>query len=86
MLTSRAELSASDAIFTAAEGGQLSLLLQPASGGPVPLPRLKSVELGDAFLTATTEEATYCLPYSHVVGIKVTRKGDKGPSRTGFRP
>lgn len=86
MLDARPELSASAVTYTAAERGQLSLLLLPATGGPVPLARIRSVELGDAFVTATTDEAIYCLPYAHIVGIKVASKSDKTPSRTGFRP
>lgn len=85
MLAARSEFTATDAKWQVEDKTRASVLLQAASGGPVPLTRVTSIELSDAFATIETEDAVYCLPLAHLAGLKVDRRATAGPARTGFR-
>ncbi|MCA9538537.1 MAG: hypothetical protein KC620_06595 [Myxococcales bacterium] len=86
MLSARDEFKAEGDDFVLAEQANAALLLLAASGGPAPLNRLRAVRLYKDFLVAETDEDAYSLPYSAVVGVKTTVKGERTATRTGFRP
>lgn len=71
-------------VFRAVEKSGVSVLLQAASGGPVPVARIRSITLADAFVRIETEKATYSLPYAHLAGLKTDRQDEARTGRAGF--
>jgi len=84
MLAARSEFTRDGDDWKVDAKSRASILLHGTSGGPVPLAKVLAVSVGDAFVTIETEDAVYCLAVSHVAGIKVDRRSDAGPARTGF--
>lgn len=82
MLGARPELTAEGDVFTVADGADVELLLT-TQGGHVPLTRVEQIALGASFLTVSTQDADYLLPFERIAGLKVTRR--KAEARTGFR-
>lgn len=62
----------------------VAVLLQAASGGPVPLSRVRRITLADQIVRIETEKATYTLPYAHLAGLKTDRDDASRPGRAGF--
>ncbi len=70
--------------FEAAASGRVSVLLQAASGGPVPLARIKRITLAAEIVRVETEKATYTLPYGHLAGLKAEKADESRSGRAGF--
>ena len=70
--------------FDAGSRSGLSVLLQAASGGPVPLARVKRITLSARIVRVETEKATYTLPYAHLAGLKADRGDENRSGRAGF--
>lgn len=85
MLSAQPGIARDGDAFEPEEQSQLSVLLQAVSGGPVPLTKVRTVRLADDFVTVETEDAAYVLPYAHLAGLKLARRGEVKTSRTGFR-
>ncbi len=84
MLSSRSELRADGVVFHATEGAEMEVLAG-AGHGVIPITRVSRIELHDRFLTVTSDEATLLLPFTAVVGVKVTDRREAAKAkRTGF--
>ncbi len=84
MLQARSELRFEDANFVTDEEYQMALLID-STGGPMPLARIEKVSLGNDFLTVQNNEATWCLPYDKICGLKMMPKKPQSAARAGFR-
>lgn len=83
MLTARSELTADADTFTVADDAAVELLLA-TQAGHVPLTKVVKIALGASFLTVSTQDADYLLPFERIAGLKVSTR-PKAESRTGFR-
>ncbi|MCB9545163.1 MAG: hypothetical protein H6706_04635 [Myxococcales bacterium] len=83
MLAARPEVKGEGDAWGVAEEGSAFALLLVGANGPVPLTKLRHITLGDAFVTAESAEATWCLPYSAILGLRVESSAQAG--RPGFR-
>jgi hypothetical protein len=83
MLAARAEFAADGDVHTVQGDARVELLLS-THAGHLPLTRVKQVHLGAAFLSVSTADADYLLPYDRVAGLKIDTQA-KTEARTGFR-
>lgn len=85
ILSSRSELSADGAGYTSDDKSQVAVLVQSTTGGPTPIAKVSRFELRDDFVSIETAEATYCLPYDQIAGLRLGKRGESAAPRTGFR-
>ena len=83
MLATQERLTKTDNGFSVTENVTLDLLLK-GSGGASPLPKVESIVFHDDFVEARVAEASYCLPYANLVGVKITTRGERTAPRAGF--
>lgn len=84
ILSAEPALSRDGDAFDAGHKGGVSVLLQAASGGPVPLSRVQRITLSAEIVRVETEKATYTLPYTHLAGLKVEQSDERRSGRAGF--
>ncbi|MEZ4472127.1 MAG: hypothetical protein R3F60_15300 [bacterium] len=83
MLATRPEMKGEGDFWSVAEDGNTFALLLASAAGPVPLGKLRHMTLGEGFVTAESAEATWCLPYSALLGLRLESSAHTG--RPGFR-
>lgn len=74
----------SEGRYVVGEGRRLELLYRAGSGAPAPLPRVREIQMNDGFVTVTTEDGTWYLPYETMAGVKTIERGAAVAPRTGF--
>lgn len=84
ILSAEPALSRDGDAFDASEKTGVSVLLQAASGGPVPVSRVRRITLAEAIVRIETDSAVYTLPYAHLAGLKCDRSDEVRVGRAGF--
>lgn len=64
--------------------GEVDVLLKGEAGAPMPLRKVRKIQVGAAYLTLETDELVWRLPYSVVMGIRGHFERPKKGNRTGF--
>lgn len=83
MLNARPEFAQQDDAWHVQGDARIELLLS-SHAGHVPLTRVKHINLSADYLSVSTADADYLLPFERVAGIKVDTQA-KTEARTGFR-